>query len=71
VANAPGAVDSDYRGEICVLLANFGRKPFTVRRGDRIAQMVFVPVVQVAFVPVDQFSPSERGAGGFGHTGRH
>ena len=67
--NAPGTIDSDYRGEVKVLLANTGSKPFVVRRGDRIAQLVVAPVVQAEFVEVEALPPSVRGSGGFGSTG--
>ena len=70
VLNAPGTVDADYRGEIGVPLINHGDVPFTVRRGERIAQMVIAPVVQVEFVPVTTLSTTVRGSGGFGSTGR-
>ncbi len=69
VVNAPGTIDADYRGEVCVLLVNLGAEPFAVRRGDRIAQLVIAPVVQVAFEVVDELDATDRGAGGFGHTG--
>lgn len=67
--NAPGTIDSDYRGEIQVVLANFGTEPFVVRRGDRIAQMVVAPVARASFEPVDDLPPTVRGDGGFGSTG--
>lgn len=67
--NAPGTIDSDYRGEVQVVLANFGNEPFVVRRGDRIAQMVVAPVVRATFELVDDLPVSGRGAGGFGSTG--
>lgn len=70
VVNAPGTVDSDYRGEIQVALVNLGRTPYTLLRGDRIAQMVIAPVVRVDIEEVDRLDASERGEGGFGHTGR-
>lgn len=70
VLNAPGTIDADYRGEICVLLINHGTKPFTIRRGERIAQMVIALVVQAECVPVASLSPTGRGSGGFGSTGR-
>ncbi len=70
VLNAPGTVDADYRGEICVLLINHGSAPFTIRRGERIAQMVIAPVAQAELVPVISLSPTGRGSGGFGSTGR-
>lgn len=69
VANAPGTIDSDYRGEVQVLLINHGREPFRVTRGMRIAQMVVVPVPRVAWKEVSELPPTARGAGGFGHTG--
>jgi dUTP pyrophosphatase len=70
VLNAPGTVDADYRGEIGVPLINHGDVPFTVRRGERIAQMVIASVVQAELVPVTTLSSTERGSGGFGSTGR-
>jgi dUTP pyrophosphatase len=70
VLNAPGTIDADYRGEIAVLLINHGGTPFTIRRGERIAQMVIAPVAQAELVPVTVLSPTDRGAGGFGSTGR-
>ena len=69
MANSIGVIDSDYRGEISVVLINHGQEPFEVRRGDRIAQMMFMPVIAAAFLPVDELDETERGAGGFGHTG--
>ena len=70
VLNAPGTVDADYRGEIAVLLINHGPEPFTIRRGERIAQMVIAPVARADFVSVTALSSTDRGAGGFGSTGR-
>lgn len=70
VPNAPGTIDSDYRGEIQVILMNAGQEDFELRRGDRIAQLVIAPVVRPEWVEVGDLRPSERGAGGFGHTGR-
>jgi dUTP pyrophosphatase len=70
VLNAPGTVDADYRGEIGVPLINHGDVPFTIRRGERIAQMVIASVVQAELVPVTALSPTARGSGGFGSTGR-
>ncbi len=67
--NAPGTIDSDYRGEVGVLLVNHGGEPFTVRRGERIAQLVVAPVVQAAFREVAVLAASSRGDGGFGSTG--
>src|ERR1700759_5176490 len=70
VLNSPGTVDADYRGEVCVLLINHGEAPVTIRRGERIAQMVIAPVVQAQMVAVATLSDTERGSGGFGSTGR-
>lgn len=70
VLNSPGTIDADYRGEIKVILINHGAAPFVIRRGERIAQMVIAPVVQAALVPVATLSETDRGAGGFGSTGR-
>lgn len=69
VLNAPGTIDADYRGEIGVILHNAGDQPFGVKRGDRIAQLVFAPVVQAAFSVVADLDDTARGAGGFGSTG--
>lgn len=68
--NAPGTIDSDYRGEVCVILANFGEEPFSVRRGDRVAQIVFSPTLRARFQVVSELEGTTRGEGGFGHTGR-
>lgn len=70
VLNAPGTVDADYRGEIGVPLINHSDVPFTIRRGERIAQMVIASVVQAELVPVATLSTTTRGSGGFGSTGR-
>ncbi|UGY18849.1 dUTP diphosphatase [Bradyrhizobium septentrionale] len=70
VLNSPGTIDADYRGEINVLLINHGHEPFSIRRGERIAQMVIAPVTRAELVPVDVLSSTERGSGGFGSTGR-
>lgn len=70
VANAPGTIDSDYRGEVGVILINLGNEPFVVGHGDRIAQMVVAPVVQAGFTVVDSLDDTARGAGGFGSTGQ-
>jgi dUTP pyrophosphatase len=70
VLNSPGTIDADYRGEIKVILINHGQAPFVIKRGERIAQMVIAPVVQAALVPVATLSATDRGAGGFGSTGR-
>ncbi|AOU99439.1 deoxyuridine 5'-triphosphate nucleotidohydrolase [Acidihalobacter yilgarnensis] len=71
LGNLVGLIDSDYQGEIMVSCWNRGTVPFTVEPGERIAQMVFVPVVQASFELVESFDDSTRGAGGFGHSGRH
>lgn len=67
--NSPGTIDSDYRGEIQVLLVNLGRGDFLIRRGDRIAQMVIAPVARAVWREDDKLAPTGRGEGGFGHTG--
>jgi dUTP pyrophosphatase len=67
--NAPGTIDSDYRGEVKVILGNFGSEPFEIRRGDRIAQLVVSPVARAAFKPAPELPETGRGAGGFGSTG--
>ncbi len=69
VPNSPGTIDSDYRGEVRVLLSNLGANPFAIRRGDRIAQMVVCPVMRIEWKETAELSDTERGAGGFGHTG--
>ncbi len=69
VANAPGTIDSDYRGEVAVILINLGAQSFMVKRGDRIAQLVIAPVVTATMVEVTELSATQRGAGGFGSTG--
>lgn len=69
VLNSPGTIDSDYRGEVKVILANLGPAPFVVRRGDRVAQMVFMLVPDVLLTEVEVLTETERGAGGFGSTG--
>ena len=68
--NTPGTIDSDYRGPLGVLLINLGAEPFTVRHGDRIAQMVVAPVLQARFEVVEALSATDRSEGGFGSTGR-
>ncbi|MDQ0416893.1 dUTP pyrophosphatase [Croceifilum oryzae] len=70
VLNTPGTIDADYRGEIGVILINFGEEPFEIRRGDRIAQLVFQQVASVKLVEVEQLEETARGTGGFGHTGK-
>ena len=71
VLNAPGTVDSDYRGEVRVLLVNFGPEPFTVTRGMRVAQLVFTPALRANIYSVETLSATARGEGGFGSTGLH
>lgn len=70
LGNLVGLIDSDYQGQLMVSCWNRGREPFTIRPGERIAQLVVVPIVQVALEVVDSFEDSARGAGGFGHSGR-
>ena len=70
VLNTPGTIDSGYRGEIGVILANFGDKDFSVAKGDKVAQLVFVPVVQPEIEETDTIDETDRGAGGFGSTGK-
>lgn len=71
VTNAPGTIDSDYRGEVKVILGNFGTSDYVVNHGDRIAQMVIAPVIQADFMVVDHLSDTVRGSGGFGSTGKN
>jgi dUTP pyrophosphatase len=71
VPNTPGTIDSDYRGELKVILINLGDEPFVIARGDRVAQLVLAPVVQAAWDEVVELDATERGAGGFGSTGGH
>ena len=71
LGNLVGLIDSDYQGELMVSCWNRGQTSFTVNPGERIAQLVIVPVVRAAFEVVSEFQASQRGAGGFGHTGRH
>lgn len=68
--NTPGTIDSDYRGEIKVILVNLGDTPFTIARGERIAQLVLAPVIRFGWKQVDSLNETSRGAGGFGSTGR-
>ncbi|MGN6411108.1 MAG: dUTP diphosphatase [Nitrobacter sp.] len=70
VLNSPGTVDADYRGEINVLLVNLGQEAFTIRRGERIAQMIVAPVTRVELARADSLPATTRGSGGFGSTGR-
>jgi len=69
--NTPGTIDADYRGEVKVILANLGREPYAVKRGERIAQLVPAVVTTARFLEVESLDETERGAGGFGSTGRH
>ncbi|MFN4020258.1 MAG: dUTP diphosphatase [Erythrobacter sp.] len=71
VPNTPGTIDSDYRGELKVILINLGSAPFAIQRGDRVAQLVLAPVVRAAWEEVAELGATERGAGGFGSTGGH
>jgi dUTP pyrophosphatase len=71
VPNTPGTIDSDYRGELKIILINHGAEPFGIARGDRVAQLVLAPVVQAAWQEVAELDDTERGAGGFGSTGGH
>ncbi len=70
VVNAPGTIDSDYRGELKVALVNLGREAYRLRRGERVAQLVVAPVARVVVEEADELGPTARGAGGFGSTGR-
>jgi dUTP pyrophosphatase len=69
VVNAPGTIDSDYRGEVVVLLVNLGQEPYSIAPGDRVAQMVIAPVARATVEEVTELSQTARGTGGFGHTG--
>ena len=69
LSNGIGVIDADYRGEICVGLHNTGTEPFVVARGDRIAQMMFMPIYAASFIPVESLDETARGEGGFGSTG--
>jgi len=71
VPNTPGTIDSDYRGELKVILINLGTDPFSIARGDRVAQLVLAPVLQAAWDEVAELDATERGEGGFGSTGGH
>jgi dUTP pyrophosphatase len=70
IINSPGTIDSDYRGEVKILLTNFGKEPFIVKFGERIAQMVICKIEQAEIQVVEDLSDTERGSGGFGHTGK-
>jgi len=69
IVNSPGTIDADYRGEVGIILINLGKKPFTVERGMRIAQLVIQPVCKAKVIVKEELSETDRGAGGFGHTG--
>ena len=69
--NSPGTIDADYRGEIKVIMSNIGREPYTIQRGERIAQMVVAPVIQVQWDETASLNDTARGSGGFGHSGTH
>lgn len=69
IANAPGTIDSDFRGEVQVILIHLGTDPYSIERGARIAQMIFAPVQRVTFEETSKLEPTSRGDGGFGHTG--
>ncbi len=69
IINSPGTIDADYRGEVCIGLINLGTRPYTIRRGDRIAQMVLSPVIRMKLDRVGELDQTKRAAGGFGHTG--
>ncbi len=70
LANAPGTIDADFRGEVKIALINLGKSAYTVNRGDRVAQMIICPVCRAALLVVDELDESRRSSGGFGHTGR-
>jgi len=70
IPNSPGTIDNDYRGEVKVCLINFGKEPFKIKKGDRIAQAVVSPVVRAKLICVNSLSSTFRGEGGFGHTGK-
>jgi len=70
ILNTPGTIDADYRGPVGVIMANLGEEPFVIRRGDRIAQLVIAPVVRADLEVLPELPDTERGEGGFGHTGR-
>lgn len=69
VLNSPGTIDADYRGEVCVILVNLSNEPFTITDGERIAQMVISRYEKIDWLPVDSLDDTQRGTGGFGHTG--
>lgn len=69
VLNAPGTVDSDYRGELRILLVNLGGEPYSIERGERVAQLILAPTTEIEWEEVDELAPTDRGVGGFGSTG--
>jgi dUTP pyrophosphatase len=69
ILNSPGTIDADYRGEVKIALINLGHAPYTIHRGDRVAQLVLAPVLQAFFIAVSSLDKTERDSGGFGHTG--
>jgi len=71
LVNSPGTIDADYRGEIKVILVNLGKEPFTIKKGERIAQMVIGRHERIGWKEVEELSETQRGSGGFGHSGRH
>lgn len=71
VANSPGTIDSDYRGEVCIIVHNTSAYNMSISKGDRIAQLVFCPVYQAKFIQVDELDKTDRGSGGFGSTGKN
>ncbi len=71
ILNSPGTIDSDYRGEVKIILFNFGKEEFVIKRGERIAQLVLSKVYQARLQEVEELNETKRGSGGFGHTGKH
>ncbi|MBO7418902.1 MAG: dUTP diphosphatase [Bacteroidaceae bacterium] len=71
VLNSPGTIDADYRGEICIILVNLSNEPFVVNDGERVAQMIIARHEQAEWIEVETLDETERGAGGFGHSGQH
>jgi deoxyuridine 5''-triphosphate nucleotidohydrolase (dut) len=71
ILNSPGTIDADYRGEICVILINLSNEPFVIEDGERICQMVIASHEQAEWIEAEELSETDRGAGGFGHTGKH
>ena len=69
LVNSPGTIDSDFRGLVCVILANLGKEPYTIRRGDRIAQMIFKETIHTDFEVCEELDRTKRASGGFGHSG--